>query len=139
MEQDPVNGTANPSEGVRVEMPVSLEVLDAKLNLVINKVALLERDGESFYDRLDELRSGQTEIINGQKAILNTLTNEVLDLNKIVKTRVKARSSKAARHLLAFTGGVAGGIAGGMVMTLVLKLTAMSQHPIAIAIRNVLP
>ncbi len=114
---------------------VSLETLDAKLSIVITKVDILERDDETVWDRLDELRRGQVEVINGQKLILNTLTNEVLAMKKTEQT--KASPSRRARFVMAFTGGIAGGLAGGAVVTLLLKLGALSHNTAALAFLDI--
>ena len=109
----------------------SLSSLDAKLNVVISKVALLERDEESVFDRLDDLRKGQIEIIRGQTAATVTLSNEILSIHQ----RLKSQDSptRGTRYLLAFTGGLVGGVAGGALMMLLLKIGSVSQNPAALA------
>lgn len=134
MEQDHSNGAAEPSTD---ELPgANLAVIDAKLNVVISKVALLERDEETVFDRLDELRKGQLDIVNGQKHILNTLTNEVLAMNKTVKDQTAP--AKHVRYLLAFTGGMVGGLAGGAMMVVLLKLGALTQNPAALTLLDLI-
>lgn len=132
----------NPQSGDEQQVPngeahgVSLELLDAKMNIAISKVAVLENDRERTFDKLEELRSGLTDVANGQKAILSTLSNEVLTMNAILKSNIKG-PSRTTRMFLSFTGGLAGGVAGGALMTFVWKLAVASNHPVAVSLVNV--
>lgn len=123
------NGNGNGHTGNDVQ----LAVMHAKLDIVISKVALLERDEENIWDKLEEVRVGQVEIVNGQKALLKDLTNAVLELKQTVSSQ-HAPLKRRHRYALAFTGGIAGGLAGGALMTLVLKVGAAVNNPVALTL-----
>ncbi len=135
----------------------SLASLNGKLDIAITKIANLDSNQESIYDKMVELVDGQAKLVTSQNSLVASQTKlvegqrvlkksqeEIVDTNKqIVSTlangmlelketmRQAEPLSKKVRISLAITGGVAGGVAGGALMILILHLLLASHNPSA--------
>lgn len=115
----------------------SMEVMNIKLNMVITKQAVVEKN---HGDRLEDLQAITTETqrdVKGLTSAIATLTNLCLETNQKLATQDRPLNYRT-RYAIAFTGGLAGGFAGGAVVTLLLKLGLFLSAPAAVAVISTL-